>query len=107
MMVSQSQLLCDVHAAPLHSRKYRPDPPRQPQPGELLFEFYRERDHTRWMCELRDYPEPYGVEGQFYRNEEFDCSRRFDATLSRERTPREMAIAWLHEWRKGIEEEGT
>jgi hypothetical protein len=36
-----------------------PSPPRQPQPGELLFEFYRERDHTRWRCELRQHPEPY------------------------------------------------
>ena len=34
-----------------------PAPPRQPQSGELLFEFYRERDHTRWLCELRDHGE--------------------------------------------------
>ena len=42
------------------------DPPRQPQPGELLFEFYRERDHSRWRCELHTHPEPYRVEAQFY-----------------------------------------
>jgi hypothetical protein len=35
-------------------------PTRQPQPGELLFEFYRERDHRRWCSELRQHPEPYG-----------------------------------------------
>jgi hypothetical protein len=29
-------------------------PPRQAKPGELLFEFYRERDHSRWLSELRD-----------------------------------------------------
>ena len=29
-----------------------PDPPRQPQGGERLFEFYREADHARFMCEL-------------------------------------------------------
>jgi hypothetical protein len=23
-------------------------------PGETLFEFYVERDHERWLCELRD-----------------------------------------------------
>jgi hypothetical protein len=80
------------------------DPPRQPQRGELLFEFYVERDHTRWLCELRQHPEPYGVEAQFYRNEEFYSSRRFDQTMSGERTPREMAIAWAHESRRGIEE---
>jgi hypothetical protein len=31
-------------------------PSRQPQRGELLFEFYLERDHTRWLCELRQHP---------------------------------------------------
>jgi hypothetical protein len=66
--------------------------------------FYRERDHTRWLCELRTHPEPYGVEAQFFRNEEFYSSRRFDQTMSGDCTPREMAIAWAHEWRKGIEE---
>jgi hypothetical protein len=73
-----------------------PDPPRQPQPGELLFEFYRERDHTRWRRELRQHPEPFGVEAQFSRNEEFHYSRRFDTTMSRERTPREMAVTWAY-----------
>ena len=38
-----------------------PHPPRQPQHGEFLFEFVRERDHTRWRCELRQHPEPDGV----------------------------------------------
>jgi hypothetical protein len=42
-----------------------PGPPRRPHPGELLFEFYRESDHTRWRCELRTHPEPFGVEAQF------------------------------------------
>jgi hypothetical protein len=27
--------------------------------------------------------------------------------MSRERTLQEMAIAWAHEWRKGIEDEGA
>jgi hypothetical protein len=79
--------------------------PRQPQPGEKLFEFYVERHHSRWLCELRDHGDVYGVEAQFFRNEVFNSSRRFDRTMSRERTPREMAIAWAHEWRRGIEDE--
>jgi hypothetical protein len=37
-----------------------PAPPRQPQSGEKLFEFYRERDHSRWLCELRDHGDRYG-----------------------------------------------
>jgi hypothetical protein len=31
--------------------------------------------------------------------------RRFDRTMSPDRTPRDMAIGWAHEWRRGIEEE--
>ena len=38
---------------------------RQPVPGELLFEFYRERDHKFFRCELRDHGR-YGVETQFF-----------------------------------------
>jgi hypothetical protein len=82
-----------------------PEAPRQPQPGELLFEFYRERDRSRWRCELRQHPEPYGVEAQFFQNEEFIIGRRFDPWLDPTRTPRELAIAWAQEWRKGIEED--
>jgi hypothetical protein len=51
---------------PFYKPGRTPDPPRQPQPGERLFEFYRERDHTRWLRELRDHGEPYGVEAQFF-----------------------------------------
>jgi hypothetical protein len=39
-------------------------------PGEPLFEFYRERDHSRWLCELRDHGDVYGVEALFFQNEE-------------------------------------
>jgi hypothetical protein len=55
---------------PFYSPNWKPPPPRQPKPGELLFEFYRERDHTRWRCELRDYGK-FGVQAEFYRNERF------------------------------------
>ena len=81
--------------------------PRQAKPGELLFEFYRERDHSRWFCELRDHGEPYGVEAQFFQNEELLVSRRFDRRMDPTRTPREMAIAWAEEERKAIEKGGA
>jgi hypothetical protein len=47
-------------------------PPRQPQPGERLFEFLL--GHDRILCELRDHG-PYGIEAQFFRNEEFSGRR--------------------------------
>jgi hypothetical protein len=86
---------------------YKPRRPpaalRQPNPGELLFEFYRERDHSRWLCELRDHGEPYGVEAQFFQNEELLVSRRFWRQMDPTRTPREMAIAWAEQERATIE----
>ena len=66
--------------------------PRQPQPAERLFEFLR--GHDQFLCELRDHGESYGVEAQFYRNEEFILSRRFDRRLDPTRPPRELAIQW-------------
>jgi hypothetical protein len=47
------------------------------------------------------------VEVQFWKNEEFLCSRRFDARLDRLRTPRELAMAWAEEERTAIEKGGT
>ena len=58
----------------------------------------------RELDELRHHPEPYGVEAQFFKNEELIIGRRFDARLDPTRPPRELAIAWALEWRKGIEE---
>jgi hypothetical protein len=63
---------------PFYKPRRTPDPPRQPKPGERLFEFLRERDHSRWLCELRDHGAEYGVEAQFFQNEELVVSRRFD-----------------------------
>lgn len=76
------------------------DAPRQPQPGELIFEFLR--GHDRYSCELRDHG-PYGVEAQFWKNEEFLYSRKFHPRLDPSRTPREMAMVWALEERKAIE----
>jgi hypothetical protein len=89
----QSQL---VHNA-------KPTPARQPKPGERLFEFYRESDHSRWLCGLRDHGNVYGVEVQFFKNEELGRARRFDPRLDPSRPSRDLAIAWAEEERKHIE----
>jgi hypothetical protein len=39
--------------------------PRQPKPGELLFEFVREQDHRHFRCELRFHGESAGWEAQY------------------------------------------
>ena len=78
-----------------------PTPPRQAQRGEKLFEFLR--GHDRFLCELRDHGEPYGVEAQFWQNEEFLYGRRFDRRMDPTRTPRELAVQWAEEERKAIE----
>jgi hypothetical protein len=77
--------------------------PRQPQPGERLFEFLV--GHNRYLCELRDHG-PYGIEAQFFRNEEFAYSRRFDPRLDPTRPPRELAIQWAEEERRALEAGG-
>lgn len=84
----------------LHTAK--PAPARQPKPAELLFEFYRESDHSRWRCELRDHGKEFGVEAQFYQNEEFICGRRFDPRLDASRPSRALAVAWAEEERDVI-----
>jgi hypothetical protein len=82
-----------------------PDWPRQPAPGELLFEFYREPDHSRWLCELRD-DGLFGTVALFCQNDELIITRRFERRMGdATRTPREMAIAWAEEKRKAIQGE--
>lgn len=46
---------------PLTRHNQKPDPPRQSQPGELLFEFHVERTHRFYRVELRDHGD-FGVE---------------------------------------------
>jgi hypothetical protein len=86
---------------PFYASDREPAPARQPRPGELLFEFLV--GHDRWMCELRDHG-PYGIEAQFWKNEEFLMSRRFDPRLDPTRPPRELAVAWANEERKTLEQ---
>jgi len=85
---------------PFYAPHHRPPAPRQPKRGALLFEFLV--NHTRVRCELVDHGE-HGVEAQFWKNEEFAFSRRFDQRLDPARTPRELAIAWAEQERKALE----
>ena len=83
-------------------KPHRPPPPlRQPKPGEKLFEFLV--GHNRYLFELRDHGEVYGVECQIFKNEELLISRRFDPRFDASRPSREMAIAWAEEERKAME----
>jgi hypothetical protein len=90
---------------PFFAPNKKPDPPRQSQPGELLFEFHVEREHRFYRVELRDHG-PYGVEAQFLDPIELVIGRTFRADMNPNRTPREMAIAWAIEERKFIEKGG-
>lgn len=77
---------------PFYAPDLKPAPPRQPKPGELLFEFLV--GHDRWLCELRDHG-TFGVEAQFFKNEEFSYSRRLDS--------RALAVQWAELERLAIE----
>jgi hypothetical protein len=77
-------------------------PPRQPQPGELLFEFHVAATHTFYRVELRDHG-AYGVEAQFLDPIDIRSARTFRQDMDPTRTPREMAITWATEERKAIE----
>jgi hypothetical protein len=85
---------------------YKPDrppaPPRQAQPGELLFEFHVAATHTFYRVELRDHGQ-YGVEAQILDPVDVRIARTFHQRLDPTRTPREMAIAWAEEGRKAVE----
>lgn len=77
----------------------KPDAPRVPRAGELLYEFVHEG--TRIRCELRDHGQ-YGVEAQILHDGELMIGRTFHQRLDPTRTPREMAIAWADGERKSI-----
>jgi len=74
------------------------------RPAELLWSF-RQGHHTI-ACELRDHG-PHGVEAQFYKDEEFVMSRRFDESMDRPRPPRELAIAWAEQERVALEQRSS
>jgi hypothetical protein len=68
--------------------------PRQPQPGELLCEFYSETRKKFYRIILRDRGQ-YGVEAQLLDPVEMLYGHLFPA--------RQLAIAWAEEQRKAIE----
>ncbi len=67
---------------------------RQPQPGELLFEFLRDSDHAHFRCVLRVHGE-WGVEAQFWMNGELLIAQRFNT--------RALAVQWAVVERQAIE----
>lgn len=83
-------------AALLWNAKRAPAPVSRP--GEELFEFLR--GHDRFLCELRDHGK-WGIEAQFFQNEEFLYSRRFD-DVGLGLTPRELAIQWAESERTAL-----
>lgn len=52
-------------------------PVRQPVPGELLYEFWRESDHTHVRVELRDHSS-WGIEAQVFTKGDFFMCQRFE-----------------------------
>jgi hypothetical protein len=79
----------------------KPPVSRQPEPGELLFEFVV--GHDRYRCELRDHGDVYGVEAQFFLNGDLERARTFASYMVLTRTAREHAIHWAEQERKALE----
>ena len=57
----------DDNPVPFYAPHQPPAPPRQPKPGELAFEFFKDSD--RYRVELRDYGGA-GCEAQVFTNGE-------------------------------------
>lgn len=93
--------------APFYTPGLKPKTPTS-TPGELLFEFYRERDHQFFRCELRDHGR-WGVEAQFFEGGDFIFGRRFEDIPGDTRviTGRELAIGWAEAERRAIERGGA
>jgi hypothetical protein len=71
---------------------------------ELLFEFYRPRDHKIFRCELRDLGK-WGIAAQFFDGVDFVLSRRFESVTERGRIipARSLAVEWATEERLAME----
>src|SRR5215204_5005446 len=70
-------------------------PPRQPKPGELIWEFRHAAHHV--LCELRGHGEP-GWEAQISLDGDLLLARRF--------VLREEAMAWAESERQALEKGG-
>jgi hypothetical protein len=78
---------------PFYAPHQPPVAPRQPKPGDLVWEFVRARDHKRFRCELRGHGE-YGWEAQIFDDLDHFISRRFPT--------RALAIAWAESEREAL-----
>jgi len=83
--------MSDDETIPFYSPHQPPAPPRQPQPGALLFEFAKDAD--RYRVELRDDGE-YGVEAQVFTNGDLWQACRF--------LDRAWATQWAERVRGGV-----
>jgi hypothetical protein len=86
---------------PFYSPNAKPRPPRQPKPGELLFEFQR-ADGTPMTCELRDHGE-FGTEAQFLLNGQLLMARMFRDDPALGFKGLTLAMAWLEQARRAME----
>ena len=71
-------------------------PPRQPKPGEHLFDFVRGSDAAPMARELRFHGESYGWEAQFLERGELLVSRGGFSL-------RALAVRWAEDERKAME----
>ncbi len=83
----------------------RPRKARQPQPGEVVDEFYVERTKKFYRVELRDRGQ-WGVEAQIFDPVDFVIGQRFTEVQDGDRTirARESAVEWAKDRRAFIEQ---
>jgi len=89
--------MSDDETIPFYSPHQSPAPPRQPTPGEPLFEFLRASDRRRVTCELRFHDESHGWEGAFLESGT-DRFHRRGAFVTRA-----LAAQWAAVERKALE----
>ena len=84
-------------SVPFYTPNQPPAPPRQPKPGELLFEFIRASNGRPVRCELRFHGESAGWEAQFFDADLFSFYAR-GAFVTKA-----LAVQWAEEERKALE----
>ena len=78
---------------------HKPAKPREPEPGQALFEFARESDYAHFRCELQTNERPGGFEVQFFMEGELIIGQRFGS--------RDWALEWAAVERKHFEKGGA
>lgn len=92
-----SRYRVSVSDDPFYRPSHRAPAPRQPKPGEPLWNLPHE--HVAWSCDLRFHGESYGWETQILGEEELAIGWRFDL--------RRLAEQWAEEERQHIENGGA